>query len=599
MLSVIALFGFLAVPTPVSASTSSVSDFNCNSATFNGTVITGTPPARAHFEFGTNFNTVANGGGTRTSTQTFNTDGTFSIEQFISGLQENTTYFDRLVVTNDFGTDNSNIISFTTPNCNNQINNPQFNNPSVDLNANPNTIQTSQGSTLTWNSQNVSSCFASWTGNTSPNGSVSVFPGFTTTFTITCQGFNGQTVNDSATVVVIGQPIQINNPNVRLFASPNSINSGQGSTLTWNSQNVSSCFASWTGNTSPNGSTVVSPSFTTTFNITCQGFNGQSTNDSVTVFVNQQQIIQNNPNVNIFVNPTVVVFTDQTSVPFNGSATIRWITTNATSCFASGGSTGWAGTKSIGPGSFFTGSLTSSKTFTLTCSNNFASVSDSETVTVRAQTSAVVASSRPAPTSLVLISSSVDRNQPIVSAVDNTKPRPGDEINYTVNFQNIGTGSITNLSLRINLPSEVNYLSSSPSNPNISGNTLIFNLGTLRANGQGTVTIRTRVQNNIPAGTNLNFPAILSYINPSGQPQSVSTDVSAQVLSSEETTIPLVANVFGAGFLPTNLFGWLLLLVLILLLVFLSKYVFDQSFRKKTTTVVDQPSGKKTTTTTA
>ncbi|MBU0998965.1 DUF11 domain-containing protein, partial [Patescibacteria group bacterium] len=296
--------------------------------------------------------------------------------------------------------------------------------------------------------------------------------------------------------------------------------------------------------------------------------------------------------------PTVTVYADKTNVAYNGTATVRWITTNATYCNASGGSIGWAGIKSIGPGSFYTGSLTGSKTYTMTCSNNFGSASNSETITVREQTIAVT-NPKPAPTSLVLITSSVDRNQPIVPTIDNTRPRPGDEINYTVNYQNIGTGAIANLSLRIDLPLEVDYLSSSPNNPNTSGNILIFNLGTLKANGEGTVTIRTRVRNDISAGAILNFPSTLSYIDPSGQTQSVSANVSAQVWSEgNENTLLFGANVFGAGFFPTNLFGWLFLIIIMLVLVWLAKYIFDQSFYKKTTVVTDQPSGKKTTTTT-
>ncbi|MEK9179333.1 MAG: hypothetical protein AAB893_02590, partial [Patescibacteria group bacterium] len=209
----------------------------------------------------------------------------------------------------------------------------------------------------------------------------------------------------------------------------------------------------------------------------------------------------------------------------------------------------------------------------------------------------------PAPISLVLITSSVDRNQPIVPTIDNTRPRPGDEINYTVSYQNIGTGAITNLVLRIDLPYEVDYLSSNPNNPTRSGQTFVFNLGTLQANGEGTVTIKTRVRENIPAGTNLNFPATLSYADPSGQPQSVSANVSAQVWSEPENIVTPVnvnenentslgANVFGAGFFPTNLFGWLLLLVLILILVLLARYLFSPNqpfpFRKKTTTTTIQ-----------
>jgi uncharacterized repeat protein (TIGR01451 family) len=184
---------------------------------------------------------------------------------------------------------------------------------------------------------------------------------------------------------------------------------------------------------------------------------------------------------------------------------------------------------------------------------------------------------RPPASSLVLITSSVDRNQPIVPTIDNTRPHPGDEINYTVSYQNIGTGSITNLTLQVPLPPEVDYLFSNPSNPTFFGNTLTFNLGTLRANGQGTVTVRVRVRQDIPPGVNLNFPAILSYTNPGGQTQSVNANVSAQVFSEPTTTPPttnLGANVFGAGYLPNNVFGWLFLVILVLLLVYLGKYLF-------------------------
>ena len=205
-------------------------------------------------------------------------------------------------------------------------------------------------------------------------------------------------------------------------------------------------------------------------------------------------------------------------------------------------------------------------------------------------TSTVVSRTVVPASSLVIINSSIDRNQAIIPTLSNTNPRVGDEINYTVTYQNIGTGSITNLSLQINLPLEVEYMFSNPSNPSVFGNTLIFSLGTLRANAQGTVTVRVRVRNNIPPGTNLNFPATLSYTNPSGQAQSVTANVSAQVWSEPAVVVPLTtvttvakpleASAFLSGtFLPANLFGWLLLLVLLLVLVLLAKYIFEQPRR--------------------
>jgi len=600
MLGIFTLLGSFAVATPASALT-------CNSVTITGTVFTGTPPARAQFKYDTSYNTVANGGGTPTPMQYFTTEGTFPIEQYISGLSESTTYYYRLIVTNDYGTEALNIRSLTMPAC-------QQATPTVSLTANPTSITSGQSSVLNWSSANATSCSTSWGGSNSTSGSQTVYPTYTTNYSVTCTNSTGQSANASATVYVnqinnICQDVNAINyggtlpcryqsaqPTVFLYSNPTSITSGQSSVLNWSSANATSCSTSWGGSNSTSGSQTVYPTYTTNYSVTCTNSTGQSANASATVYVNQINNICQDVNAinyggtlpcryNTVNNlPTVVLYADQASVPYNGAATIRWITTNATSCYASGGSNGWVGTRSIGPGSFYTGSLTGSRTYNITCSNAFGSDTDSVTINVRgaSNTNPVI------PTSLVLINSSIDRNQPIVPTIDNTRPRPGDEINYTVNYQNIGTASITGLTLRMNLPYEVDYMFSTPSNPIISGNTLVFNLGTLRANGQGTVTVRVRVRENIPAGTNLNFPATLSYIDPSGQVQSVNANVSAQVWSDPANDkISLGANVFWAGFLPTNLFGWLLLLILILVLVLIAKYLFGQPgqpFSKKTTT---------------
>ena len=692
-LSVFALFGFF-------ANANSASALTCNSVTVYGTVHTGTPPAWAWFEYSTNYNTVANAQGTPTAEKAYYSEGSFPIEQYISGLSANTTYYYQLVVQNNYGTTLGGINNLRTPACqpqtytvstnagaggnispsSQQVNsgntttfsvNPnsgytinsvtgcagnlsgttyttgaitsnctvtasfnavQAQNPTVYLFAAPSTIQAGQGSTLNWGSTNATSCSLSQFGNVAlPSGTQSVSPASTTSYSITCYGASGTSpATASATITVNQNPQPII---VSLYASPSTIQSGQSSTLSWNSQNATSCSSSWSGSTAISGSQPVSPASTTTYNITCYGASvtGPAT-ASATVYVNQVQTcrdtsannyggnlpctynVQTCQDINalnyrgvlpctyqpVNYQPTVVLYADQASVPFNGSATVRWLTTNATSCFASGGSQGWAGSKSIGPGAFYTGSLTGSTTYYISCSNNAGSASDTVTINVRG-----IVVNNPTPTSLVLISSSVDRNQPILPTVDNTRPHPGDEINYTVNYQNIGTGAITGLTLQMNLPYEVDYMFSNPINPTKTGNTLVFNLGTLRANGQGTATVRVRVRENIPAGTNLNFPATLSYVDPSGQRQSVNANVSAQVWSDpakENVTpavvVPLGANVFGAGFLPANLFGWLILLVLVLALALLAKYLFGSPFSKQTTTTSNQPSGAKKTTTT-
>jgi len=487
--------------------------------------------------------------------------------------------------------------------------------PTVNLTADQTNVSSGGSTTIRWNPTNSPDyCTASsgtngWSGSRSISGG-SFYTGAlygTTTFTMLCSNNNGSS-SESVTVTTNGGGTSIDSPTVNLTADQQNIASGSSTTIRWNpANNPSYCNATngsngWPGSRSPySGSFYTGILYsTTTYTMTCTNSAGYLT-DSVTVTVGGGLYYGTcqDPNATNYRNslpcqyqqiypvisqPTVNIYADSTNLAYNGATYIRWNTTNATYCSASGGSTGWSGTKSIGPGSFYTGSLNGSRTYTIVCNNNTGSSSDSVTVSVRGQ---VIPNPTPIKTSYVLLTSSVDRNQPIVPTIDNTRPHPGDEINYTVGYQNIGTGAITNLVLRIDLPYEVNYVSSNPTNPNISGNVLIFNLGTLKANGQGVVTARVRVGNNVPYGTNLNFPATLSYTDPAGQYQSVGANVSAQVWAGDivptntNTTTNLGANAFLAGFLPGNVFGWMIAIIVILAII----YFITGGFVKETTIV--------------
>ncbi len=84
------------------------------------------------------------------------------------------------------------------------------------------------------------------------------------------------------------------------------------------------------------------------------------------------------------VAPTVDIKANNSNGPitinYNTSATLSWTSTNANSCTASNA---WSGSKLLNS-SQTTGNLTSSKTYTLTCSNDVGSIADSVTVNVGA-----------------------------------------------------------------------------------------------------------------------------------------------------------------------------------------------------------------------
>ncbi len=490
--------------------------------------------------------------------------------------------------------------------------------PTVNIYADDTSISDGDSTRIHWDSSNADTCRATggtngWSGSRNTSGSFNTGDlSNDETYRISCSNNYGS-ADDSVTVRVDDNNNDNNNnePDVTTRSATN-VNFGSAtlngtvdgngtSTRAWFEYGINYNLGYTTQQSSyGSGSTSYSRSVNNLDQNTTYYFRAVAENSEGTVYGNILSFTTNGSNGGGNIGqPVVVLSADSYSVGYNGSTTLRWYTNNSTNCTATGGSAGWAGPRSIGPGSFYTGSLTSTSTYILTCTNGYGSATDSVTVNVGGQTVRVVGTTTPR-SSLVIINSSIDRNQPIVPTLDNTKPRPGDEINLTVNYQNIGTGSITNLVLQLNLPPEVVYISSNPGNPNIYGNNVIFNLGTLRANGQGTVVTRVRVLDNIAPGTVLNFPATLSYVDPTGAPQSVSANVTAQIINDDvnKTTNNLGASVFGTGFFPSGIFGWLLLIILILLLVLLVRYLFDRPQqqqvyaptalpRRTTTTVIE------------
>jgi hypothetical protein len=242
--------------------------------------------------------------------------------------------------------------------------------PAVNLSASPATIDQGMTTSLSWTSTDATSCVAGWTSSTATSGSASVGPDVTTTYAITCTG-DGGNASDSLTVTV-NEPPPAPLPAVNLSASPATIDQGMIASLSWTSTDATSCAAGWTSSTATSGSAPVVPDVTTTYTISCTGEGGSgsaSASASATVTVNQAPVA-NEPTVNLTASPS--------TVSRGGKITLNWSSTDAGSCFASGD---WSGAKSITGAESVT--INSPVTFTLTCSGDGGSVSD--TVSYRAR----------------------------------------------------------------------------------------------------------------------------------------------------------------------------------------------------------------------
>src|SRR3989344_700671 len=149
--------------------------------------------------------------------------------------------------------------------------------------------------------------------------------------------------------------------------------------------------------------------------------------------------------------PPISISTNSTSVSYNGSSTLTWSATNATSCTASNG---WSGTKATS-GTESTGSLTSTKIYTLTCSGVGGSTSNSAAVTVGTQPimSGTLTSSAP---SCLIASGSSSCN--VNFTWTTTNPQAISTITKPVNV-NVANGNAgTSLPLAVKYNSETFYL---------------------------------------------------------------------------------------------------------------------------------------------
>jgi len=166
-------------------------------------------------------------------------------------------------------------------------------------------------------------------------------------------------------------PRTLNSPSIviTLSANPTSVQTGGSATLSWSSTNASGCSASdgWAGTKSTSGSESVGPlQSTSSFTLTCSSSSLGSSSRTVVVSVAAPAA----PTLNLSAAPS--------TVQANGSSTLTWTSSNATSCTASGG---WSGSKATS-GSQSVGPLTTTTNFTLSCSGAGGNVQKTAMVTV-------------------------------------------------------------------------------------------------------------------------------------------------------------------------------------------------------------------------
>jgi len=183
--------------------------------------------------------------------------------------------------------------------------------------AGPSSIATGAQSTLSWSTSGATSVSISpGIGTVAANGSTTVSPASTTTYTLSATGTDGKTVTAAVQVTVGAVTAQV----VRFVANPSSIPAGGQTTLSWSTSNATTVSISpGIGAVASNGSTAVSPTTTTIYTISATGADGKTVTATVQVTVGA-------------VTAQILRFAaSPNTIGLGASSTLSWSTSNATS----------------------------------------------------------------------------------------------------------------------------------------------------------------------------------------------------------------------------------------------------------------------------
>lgn len=475
------------------------------------------------------------------------------------------------------------------------------NNNSCTINsfdANPRYISYNGSSNLTWNTTNCNYVNISSVGNNlSADGNQTVYPNYTTTYTLTA--YPGG-VSQSVTVNVSGNTCTGYNCGGNnycaissFYADSNSITSGQTTQLHWNTYGASNVYISGFGYEPASGTLPISPYQSTSYTLTLSG----CSNATQTVYVTVNQ--SNNYGTQPQAITTVASVLGSYAAVLNGIAVPNTTYGSTNAWFEYGQNSGL-------------GNRTNTQTVNGYGSNpystNISGLAPHTTYYYRAvvqnQNGTAYGSIVPfttsgasvtyvPPTRVIVQSRTVTTNQGIVAKsqpslfkleVDSSYDHMciGGEIDYTVNYQNISTQDLQNSILRITFPGELTYASSTQGDYDVTDRTLTIDLGTVRAGEQGSVTIHAQVNTVAVQGHLSVITATMVYTNPASRAQEQAIAYSLITISND-CPVVLGASVFGfAGFLPSTLLGWLLIILVILALIVLARSLYRKNEQNKT-----------------
>ncbi len=532
-------------PTVITNSATSIAQ---NNATFNASINPNGNNTTAWFEYGTTQSL-----GSTIGSQTIGSGNTsINISTYLSGLLSNTTYYYRIAASNQYGTSYGSILNFTTSQSQsgqipivitNSANSIYQNSATLNSSINPN-----NSNTTTWFEYGTTQSFgytvgnqSIGSGNTSINisyqinnllsnttyyyraiasNSYGVSYGSTLSFMTQSQQ-SGQTpiiTTNSATSItqnyaVLNASVNPNNSNTNIWFE---YGTTQSLGYTIGSQSVGS--GNYNINITSGASGLLS---NTTYYYRAIASNSYGTSYGSTYsFTTSNQAIQGSAPV-VTTNSATIFFTNSTllngSVNANGAITTAWFEYGTTLALGQTTNSQPMGMGTIAYNySYILSNLTPNAIYYFRAIAQNAYGTSYGTIlsfVSPAATAATITTNNASLTAIIKpTASSNSLAMVLVSNVDKLEVIQGNEINYTAVYKNISGSDIADAKINITLPEGVDYQSANIDYSSQSEGNIMFNIGKILANGQGSVSVKTKINNSAKVGE-LVLNANMNYID--------------------------------------------------------------------------------------
>ena len=148
----------------------------------------------------------------------------------------------------------------------------------------------------------------------------------------------------------------------------------------------------------------------------------------------------------------------------------------------------------------------------------------------------------------------------------------GNQTPYDVTWKNISGKTLNNLVLEVNFPAQMTITSSDQGSVEPKKSSVVLHINTLNPGDTGQMTITGNIMSGMKQGDPVVAQAVMAFQNPTS-----GATLNAMAYDADTLSIPnnvLGASIFGLGFLPSSLGGWLLIILILLIIIIIAHYYF-------------------------